>query len=45
LNRPFSTESINGDISTSKNCQTMPYDEDDSEAAFDFGLAESEREE
>ena len=43
LNGPLSTESINRDVSTSKNCQTMLYDEDHSEATFDFGLAESER--
>ena len=44
LNRPLSTESINGDVSTSRNCQTMPHDEDDSEATFNFRVAESERE-
>ena len=44
LNRPLSTENIDGDFSTSKNCQIMPYDGDDSEAPFDLRVAESERE-
>ena len=41
LSRLLLTESINGDFSTSKNCQTMLYNKDDSEATFNFWVTES----